>query len=148
MPGRNGSPHRGKKTTKKATPKAAKATRARARTKTTKKATKKATGRDPKTGRFGIGNPGGPGNPHGGDVARLKAALLRVTTEKEILKLWKKVLELGNDGNLEAIKYAVDRVLGKPTAHLEVEGDVRHTIATVREGLDELAKKLRGRVRL
>ena len=65
-------------------------------------------------GRFAAGNPGGPGNPLGPQVARLRSALLRAVTEEDMRALIAKLLELAKGGNVQAIKEVLDRCLGKP----------------------------------
>ena len=54
-------------------------------------------------GKFAAGNPGGPGNPHGGQVARLRAAMLEAVSEDDMRAVVLKLVELAKGGDLKAI---------------------------------------------
>jgi hypothetical protein len=71
------------------------------------------TGRD-HDGRFTKGNPGGPGNPFAGQVARLKKLLLATLTDEDMQAIARKLIDLARDGNLPAIKLVLAYTLGKP----------------------------------
>jgi hypothetical protein len=73
-----------------------------------------ATDRD-SNGRFLTGNRGGPGNPHAGQVARLKKMLLERITEKDMEQIADKLIELAKEGSLPAIKLLLAYALGKPS---------------------------------
>ena len=64
-------------------------------------------------GKFATGNPGGPGNPHGGQVARLRAAMLDVVGEDDMRAVVLKLVELAKGGDLRAIDLLLNRTLGK-----------------------------------
>ncbi len=84
--------------------------------------------RDPKTGRFLVGNPGGPGNPHAARVAKLRSALLRAVTERELRAVVKALVEQARAGNIAAARELLDRVLGKP-----VEADLLERLEALEE---------------
>jgi len=65
-------------------------------------------------GRFAPGNPGGPGNPYGRQVAALRAALLEAVTPDELRAVAAKLVELAKAGNVQAIRELFDRTLGRP----------------------------------
>lgn len=60
-------------------------------------------------GRFVPGNPGGPGRPPKGDS--ITDALSREISEEEIAKI---LAQMIRDGNFAAVRYASDRIGGKP----------------------------------
>jgi hypothetical protein len=70
-------------------------------------------GRD-HNGKFTKGNPGGPGNPFAGQVARLKKMLLERITDEDIDAIADKLIELAKEGSLPAIKLLLAYALGKP----------------------------------
>jgi len=70
------------------------------------------SGRD-STGRFLPGHPGGPGNPHVAQVARLRSAMLRAVSEDQIQAVVSKLLELALRGNVPASREILDRCLGR-----------------------------------
>lgn len=65
-------------------------------------------------GRFAPGNPGGPGNPHARQVARLRAALLEAVTPADVREIIAVVVEAARGGDLAAAKLLFDRLLGPP----------------------------------
>ena len=77
-------------------------------------------GRDDR-GRFTDGNSGGPGNPHGGTVARMRAALLEGVTEDDLREIVAVLVEKAKAGDARAIRELLDRVLGRPCQALEVQ---------------------------
>jgi len=72
-------------------------------------------------GRFTPGNAGGPGNPLGGKVARLRAALIEAVSEDDIRAIAHRLIEQAKEGNLAAAKELLNRTLGKPTEHDLIE---------------------------
>ena len=54
-------------------------------------------------GKFATGNPGGPGNPHGGQVARLRETMLEAVTPDDMRAVVLKLVELAKGGDLKAI---------------------------------------------
>jgi len=77
-------------------------------------------------GRFATGNRGGPGNPHGATVAKLRAAILAAVTPEDIDAVIRALVHRAKGGDMAAIKELLDRAIGKPTD------------AGVAERLDEL----------
>jgi hypothetical protein len=65
-------------------------------------------------GRFLKGNPGGPGNPHIRQVARLKAALYESITPDDVHALMRRMLDEALAGNVAAARLVVEHTLGKP----------------------------------
>lgn len=102
----------------------------------------KSNGRDSKTGRFLPGNPGGPGNPRLPKLQKLKQAMDEATDPDVIKAIWRKCQQLALAGDIRAIKYVLDRTFGKPKQHVELEGDMNHTVATVQAGIERLATSL------
>ena len=84
-------------------------------------------GRD-RSGRFTNGNKGGPGNPLAARSAKIRAALMKAVTVKDIVEIARKLVEKAKGGDLAASKILFDRVLGPP---LEID------IAERMEALEE-----------
>jgi len=61
-----------------------------------------------------IGNRGGPGNPHAGQVARLRAVMLDCVTEDDIAKITRKLVAMAETGDLKAAELLLNRTIGKP----------------------------------
>ena len=66
------------------------------------------------TGKFAAGNRGGPGNPHAGAVARLRAAMLAEVKPDDMAVIVRKLVDKAREGDVRAIKEVFDRTLGKP----------------------------------
>jgi hypothetical protein len=66
------------------------------------------------SGRFKAGNRGGPGNPFARQVAALRQAMLRRVTAEDIERLMGKLLELADQGSIQAIKLVLAYTIGKP----------------------------------
>ncbi|MCH8269929.1 MAG: hypothetical protein IH985_01780 [Planctomycetes bacterium] len=77
-------------------------------------------------GRFVYGNPGGPGNPHAAQVARLRAALLAAVSEQDMTAIIARLVQLAKDGDVRAIKELLDRTLGRP-----VEADLLERLSAL-----------------
>lgn len=65
-------------------------------------------------GRFAKGNPGGPGNPLGGKVSKLRAALVRAVTEEDIRAIAGRLVQDAREGDLGATRELLLRTLGRP----------------------------------
>lgn len=65
-------------------------------------------------GRFLKGNAGGPGNPLGQHVARLRKALLEAVTPQDMRQIAKALLEQAKGGDVQAAKELLLRCLGRP----------------------------------
>lgn len=72
-------------------------------------------GRDDR-GRFVKGNPGGPGNPLGARVAKLRGALLEAVTPEDVRAVARALVEAAKGGNVQAAREVLQRVLGAPEA--------------------------------
>ena len=88
-------------------------------------------GRDER-GRFAPGNVGGPGNPHAKQTGKLRSAMLKAVTEKDMRDVVMKLVELAKSGNVPAAKEVLDRCLGRP-----VEADLIERLDQVEELLKE-----------
>jgi len=87
----------------------------------------KSNGRDT-GGRFTKGNPGGPGNPHAAQAARLRSALLEAVTTDDVEAIARRMVEEAKAGNVQAGRELLDRLLGK--AHQTQSTDIAATIET------------------
>ena len=65
-------------------------------------------GRDA-SGRFALGNSGGPGNPHARLVGVLRSALLRSVTEEDMHAIVTKLVDLAKDGHVPAAREVLPR---------------------------------------
>lgn len=70
-------------------------------------------GRDGR-GRFAKGNPGGPGNPLGAAVARLRAVLVKAVTPARMQKVADALLRLAENGDTDAARLLLSYTLGRP----------------------------------
>jgi hypothetical protein len=78
----------------------------------------KSAGHGP-NGRFQHGNPGGPGNPNAGSVAKVRAAFLAALRDEDVAKALQVIRETMEAGNkpsdrLAAALALLDRCLGRP----------------------------------
>lgn len=64
-------------------------------------------------GQFARGNPGGPGNPHAGQVAKLRAVMLEAVTPNDMRAVVRKLVEMATAGDLKAVELLFSRTLGK-----------------------------------
>lgn len=64
-------------------------------------------------GRFVPGNPGGPGNPHAGQVSKLRAAILHGVDEDDIQAIIEQLVAKARNGDLAAAREILDRTVGK-----------------------------------
>ncbi len=80
-------------------------------------------------GKFAAGNPGGPGKPHGGQVARLRAAMLEAVTSEDMRAVTRKLVEMALEGDLKAIDLLLNRTLGKadsgPAVAVQINSETR-----------------------
>ncbi len=76
--------------------------------------TYQSNGRDP-NGRFTRGNPGGPGNPHAGQVSKLRAAIIAAVNEGDIEAIIAQLVSKAREGDLAAAREILDRTIGKAT---------------------------------
>ena len=64
-------------------------------------------------GRFAKGNLGGPGNPHGSQVAKLRAALLDAVSIEDIEAVARTLVAQARAGEIQAARELLNRVMGK-----------------------------------
>lgn len=64
-------------------------------------------------GRFLPGNPGGPGNPHAGKVARLRTAMLEAITPEDVNAAIMALAAKAREGDVAACRELLDRAVGK-----------------------------------
>lgn len=94
-------------------------------------------------GRFLPGNPGGPGNPHGCQVAQLRAVLLSAISPEDIQAAVKCLVEKARDGNLMAIRELFDRAVGR--ASQKIEPEENYNGMSDEEVIDAVVEDLRER---
>jgi len=71
-------------------------------------------------GQFAEGNPGGPGNPHAAQVAKLRSALLGAVSAEDVKAVILDVLKRAKEGNLSAAKMILDYTIGRPRPAAEL----------------------------
>lgn len=69
-------------------------------------------GRDPQTGQFLPGNPGGPGRPRGVTLRRVVESS-RPDFETDLLRIYDKLVSLATAGDVQAARLLLDRVCAK-----------------------------------
>lgn len=80
-----------------------------------------ANGRDGK-GRFSKGWKGGPGNPLGSKVDKLRSALLGAVTKEDIEAIAKRLVLDAQKGDVQAVHELFDRIFGKAKEAIVVTG--------------------------
>jgi hypothetical protein len=78
--------------------------------------------RDPLTGRFLKGNPGGPGNPTYRRLAAARRVLLEAVTVDDLRKLAAALLERAIAGDNEAARILLSYCVGKPVHIVDPDG--------------------------
>jgi hypothetical protein len=104
-----------------------------------------ANGRDDK-GRFGKGNAGGPANPHAARTAQLRSALMDAVTDDDIQAVAQTLVREARQGNVQAGRELLDRVLGKShqSRTTELTGPNGESLTTPHAPTAELMVMLRG----
>ena len=77
--------------------------------------------RDPKSGHFTKGNPGGPGNPCARRAAALKQSFLKAATPEKLQELAEKLLGQALAGDITAASLFLAYALGKPRAEPDAD---------------------------
>ena len=73
-------------------------------------------------GKFAKNNRGGPGNPHSGQVAKLRSAMLHSFTPERMQTVISKLIDMAESGDLKSIDLLLSRALGKiPEATTMIE---------------------------
>ena len=88
-------------------------------------------------GRFAVGNPGGPGNPHGKKQAQLRAALYGAVSLADVRAIAKVLVKQAREGDLDAVELLLDRLLGKPAV-----GDVEDQLARLEQTVSLLVQEV------
>jgi len=70
-------------------------------------------GRDER-GRFSRGNAGGPGNPLGGKVAKLRSALIQAVSQRDMKAIVAAMIQRAKDGDSAAAKLVLSYTIGQP----------------------------------
>ena len=83
-------------------------------------------GQDTK-GRFAKGNRMGRGNPLAGRAAKIRAALLKASTQEDVTIIARQLIEGAKSGDLAFIREWLDRTIGK--AHQELTHHVDNQMA-------------------
>jgi len=84
-------------------------------------------------GRYAKGNPGGPGNPFGRQVALLRKTILADATPDRVQALVKKIYDMAMDGILAAAKLYLSYAVGKPTPMADPDRVDFHEMEIYRE---------------
>lgn len=93
--------------------------------------------RKPRGKPFEKGNPGGPGNPNIRRMAEHQAAVREAISGADLKKVLQKLKELAIDGDVQAAKVLLDRVLGKPkdppgeATGIDIKADIASITAAV-----------------
>lgn len=89
-------------------------------------------------GRFKKGGPGGPGNAAIiRDRVRYQSLLRDCVTDKDFIKVAKKLLEKAQDGESWAVAELLNRLMGKPRQVAEV--DIKQTNVDPRQVVNNIA---------
>lgn len=92
-------------------------------------------------GHFLPGNKGGPGYPGAAKVFEFRKAIQEAVEPGVAAAIIRKAATLALAGNIDAMRLVLDRLVGKPTEHVKVEGDLKHTVATIQAGLERLSSR-------
>jgi hypothetical protein len=90
-------------------------------------------GRDPKTGRYLPGHPGGPGRPRGIDFRRLvteKAEATGLPLESALWSVFMALLKQAREGDVRAARLILDRICDVDLATLQAQAGVAVTVVT------------------
>src|SRR5262245_29018265 len=102
-------------------------------------------GRDPwrdERGRFLPGNPGGPGNPHVRELARLRAKWREMTPDVVFESLQGALLGKALAGHFPALKLSLEYMMSKPDRSVDIdELDVHELLLEVRRRHAERAAR-------
>lgn len=73
-------------------------------------------GRESSSGRFAPGNKAGRGNPHAAAVQKLRSALYKAVTPKDLAEVVGVLLSKAKAGDIAAVRELIHRLLGPPVA--------------------------------
>lgn len=71
-------------------------------------------------GQFGVGNKGGPGNPHAKRVNQIRSFLLRAVSDDDLRRIVSALVERAKAGELAAIREVFDRCIGRTVTFSEM----------------------------
>lgn len=95
-------------------------------------------GKDPKTGKFLPGNKlGTGGDPYAARKTQFRTVLMEAFTPAEMLKVANALLKAARKGEPWAVRELLDRMLGKPKEHLELDAELRLTLTEAVRRIDE-----------
>ena len=105
--------------------------------------------KDPETGLFQDGNPGGPGRPKGQKsfTTKVKEALEKISGDKATTveqRLVEKILDMAEDGNEKMIQLIWNYLDGKPTQKTVIDfGDqkIEESLDLIKEAITDESKK-------
>ncbi len=97
-------------------------------------------------GRFALGNPGGPGNPHGRRSAWLREQLLEAVSDRDMQAVVRALVSKAKAGDIAAIRELLNRVLGRVPEYGDGEpADLPPSIPLTDEALWAVAETIRMR---
>jgi hypothetical protein len=105
-----------------------------------------------KNGRFAKGHKGGPGNPLGKKIEKLRAALVRAVTDDDIRQMAKGLIRQAKRGSPAAATVLWDRIFGRAKQPIELSGkDGKMLRAKIIHAFDfdrygELHRRVSGRI--
>lgn len=73
-------------------------------------------------GKFAKGNKLAKGNPHAKRVNKLRSVILKGTTPARMRRIWNKLLDLAEAGDVLATKEVLDRCFGKSAQPMQLVG--------------------------
>lgn len=79
-------------------------------------------------GFFAKGNKGGPGNALGKKVNDYRKAILDAVDAKDVVKVFRALMVKAQQGDVAAASLVLDRLMGKATQTLNVQGGASQTI--------------------
>src|SRR5262245_14058532 len=96
-------------------------------------------------GRFLPGNPGGPGNPHVRELARLRAKWREMTPDVVFESLQGALLGKALAGNFPALKLYLEYMMGKPDRSVDIdELDIHEVLLEIKRRQAERAARKAG----
>jgi len=93
-------------------------------------------------GRFAPGNKGGPGNPYARQSALLKRVFLEEGEPRRIRRIARKLLDLAEQGNVQAAKIVCNYCLGKPTPAVDADRVDLDELSCFKEASDRSEDRL------
>lgn len=92
-------------------------------------------------GHFLKGNKGGPGYPGAARVFEFRKAIQDAVEPEVAAGIIRKAAAMALGGNIEAMRLVLERLVGRPTEHVIVEGDLKHTVSTIQAGLEKISRR-------